>query len=325
MGRGWLGTFPDPGAGIRQPRAVYRMRHGGSMRGYRRNDATKSVESLMLWRMTLRLGRGRPFFLPRRTLRLPALRNPPSPSITPGTDARRGERTLGIPRLKLALVQRRLYRLGALASSGAPACARGGRSSGCTGFLGDFQDLRHRSFLAETAVPRDFEEGESIIAGVVHERTTADRVARALDKLLHQVEQLERLLHPLLWRQQHDVRRHVERLLIAPLLGVASRHEPLPALDADLGAEHLLLVGDVLAVLAFAVVAVGVVGDFEQVVFHRLDALLTCLRVERGQFWGHCSSRKSVLASRAHESVTEVRVSPDLPSLATKLLPEGLR
>jgi hypothetical protein len=46
----------------------------------------------------------------------------------------------------------------------------------------------------------------------------------------------------------------------------------------------LLLVGDVLAVLAFAVVAVRVIGDFEQVVFHRLDTLLTCLRVERGEF-----------------------------------------
>src|SRR5580700_2201635 len=127
MGRGWLGTFPDPGAGIRQPRAVYRMRHGGSMRGYRRNDATKSVESLMLWRMTLRRTRPTGFFTLHRTLRLPALRNPPSPSITPGTDARRGERTLGIPRLKLALVQRRLYRLGCPCFLGC-ACVRQGRS-----------------------------------------------------------------------------------------------------------------------------------------------------------------------------------------------------
>jgi hypothetical protein len=46
----------------------------------------------------------------------------------------------------------------------------------------------------------------------------------------------------------------------------------------------LLLVGDVLAVLAFAVVAVRVIGDFEQVVFHRLDALLARLRVERSEF-----------------------------------------
>jgi hypothetical protein len=145
---------------------------------------------------------------------------------------------------------------------------------------------RHRSFLAETAVPRDFEEGESIIARVLDERTTADRIPSTLDEFLHQVEQLERFLHPLFRCQQHDVRRHVERLLVAPLPGVASRHEPLPALDADLGAEHLLLVRDLLAVLPFPVVAVRVIGDFEQVVFHRLDTLLTCLRVERGEFGG---------------------------------------
>ena len=85
-------------------------------------------------------------------------------------------------------------------------------------------------------------------------------------------------------QREKYVRRHIERLLVAPLLGVAPRHQPLPALNRDLRAQHHFLVRDLLAVLPFPVVAGRVIGDFEQVVFHRLDTLLTCLRVERGEF-----------------------------------------
>jgi hypothetical protein len=85
----------------------------------------------------LRTG-GPAFFTLHRTLRFPALRDPPSPSITPGTDARRGERTLGIPRLKLALVQRRLYRLG------------------CLCFLGCVRVRPGTSFIGLYGLPRGF-------------------------------------------------------------------------------------------------------------------------------------------------------------------------
>src|ERR1700693_162324 len=80
----------------------------------------------------------------------------------------------------------------------------------------------------------DNQHRQAVFAGIVDERTTADRVPSTLDELFHQVEQLERFLHPLLRRQQHDVRRHVHRRFVTPLLRVASAHKPLGSFDPPL-------------------------------------------------------------------------------------------
>jgi hypothetical protein len=56
------------------------------------------------------------------------------------------------------------------------------------------------------------------------------------------------------------------------LLGVASRHQPLPAFDADLRAQHQLLVRDHPAFLRLAVVVFGLIRDFEDVLFKGIDA-----------------------------------------------------
>jgi hypothetical protein len=64
--------------------------------------------------------------------------------------------------------------------------------------------VEHRLFLAETAVSGHFEERKIVVAGIVDEGTATDRLARALDKLFHQVEQLERFPNPLKFPNVRD-------------------------------------------------------------------------------------------------------------------------